>query len=168
MKTEADYLHILRNRIMALRAKLETCPHAGEITFSYGQDYYQEEVRSIGLRMIREGLYQEGEKLILDYTREHYPDEAETETRWIGKMMRYLHVITDALIDNLKAEGYTALQSNTDLPYENALFFPVQSTGQANYFQKGSEIQTQVPLDMLIEIKKPEGLLYFRSNAQTY
>lgn len=168
MKTEADYLHILRNRIMALRAKLENCPNAGDITFSYGQDYYQEEVRSIGLRMIRDGLYQEGEKLMLDYTREHYPDQEENEVLWISKMMRYLHSITDDLIDNLKAEGYTVLQSNTDLPYENALFFPVQHHGPRSYFQKGTEIRTQLPLDMQVERKKPEGLLYFRSNSLAY
>lgn len=153
---------------MALRAKLEACPHAGEITFSYGQDFYQEEVRSIGLRMIRDGLYQEGEHLILEFTRQYYPDQVENEIRWIGKMMRYLHSITDALIDNLKAEGYTALQSNTDLPNENALFFPVQHHGPRNYFQKGKEIKSQIPLDLKIERKNPEGLLYFRSSTQAY
>ncbi|MEN5435534.1 hypothetical protein ABE545_18000 [Sphingobacterium faecium] len=119
------YVHELLNRQMALQAKIEDSPIAGDIQFEYGHDYYQEETRCMGLRMIRDGLDKEGEKLILDFTTEHYPGNEENEKKWIGKMMRYLNAITPTLIDNLLAEGYTALQSNVELPNENAIFYPI-------------------------------------------
>jgi hypothetical protein len=119
------YVHELLNRQMALRAKIEESPIAGDIQFEYGKDYYQEEARSMGLRMIRDGLEREGEKLILDFTTEHYPGYEENEKKWISKMMRYLNAITPTLIDNLIAEGYIALQSNVELPNENAIFYPI-------------------------------------------
>jgi len=119
------YVHELLNRQMALRAKIEASPIAGDIQFEYGNDYYQEETRCMGLRMIRDGLDREGEKLMLDFITEHYPEHQENEKKWIGKMMRYLNAITPTLIDNLLAEQYTALQSNVELPNENAIFYPI-------------------------------------------
>lgn len=121
------YVHELLNRQMALRAKIEASPLAGDIQFEYGKDYYQEETRSMGLRMIRDGLEKEGEKLILDFVTEHYPGNEECEKTWIGKMMHELEAITPTLIENLLADGYRALQSNVELPNENALFLPVEN-----------------------------------------
>ena len=76
--------------------------------------------------MIRDGLEKEGEKLILDFVAEHYPGCEEREKSWIGTMMRDLEAITPILIDNLLADGYRALQSNVELPNENALFYPIE------------------------------------------
>lgn len=120
------YIHELLNRQMALRAKIEASSIAGDIQFDYGNDYYQEETRSMGLRMIRDRLEKEGEKLILDFVTEHYPGGEELEKNYIGKMMRDLEAITPILIDNLLADGYRALQSNVELPNENALFYPIE------------------------------------------
>jgi hypothetical protein len=120
------YVHELLNRQMALRAKIEASPLAGDIQFESGKDYYQEETRSMGLRMIRDGLEKEGEKLILDFVAEHYPGSEEREKTWIGKMMHELEAITPTLIENLLADGYRALQSNVELPNENALFCPIE------------------------------------------
>jgi len=64
---------------MALRAKIEESPIAGEIKMSYGRDFYQEEVRSTGLAMIRDGWDMEGEQLILDFVHEHYPMRVKDE-----------------------------------------------------------------------------------------
>lgn len=80
----------------------------------------------MGLRMIRDGLEKEGEKLILDFVAEHYPGSEEREKTWIGKMMHELEAITPTLIENLLADGYRALQSNVELPNENALFCPIE------------------------------------------
>lgn len=160
-----EYLHTLRNRMMALRAKIEENPKAGELQPVYGHDMYQEEIRCMGLRMIRDGLNHEGENLILDFVREHYPESIETERNWIGKMMRYLNLITDTLIDNLLAEGYIGLRSNTDLPYENALFYPIRTLTGDNSLYHRLNIQTLVPLDGLQGSAKFEGWLYFPSGS---
>lgn len=150
---------------MALRAKIEAYPGAGDLSFSYGQDYYQEEARSMGLHMIREGMLEEGEKTILDYCREHYPDQVEAEVRWISKMMRYLNAFTDTLLDNLRGEGYVALQSNTDLPHENALFYPLKSLADARVLDVQIGLRTVITLDEQTEANKLEGYLYFPSST---
>lgn len=85
MEQTFDYIHELLNRQMALRAKIEASPIAGELELSYNNDYYQEEARSMGLAMIRDGFGDEGEQLILDFTNEHYPDRVEDERIWIKK-----------------------------------------------------------------------------------
>ncbi|MCY1460974.1 hypothetical protein D9M71_785830 [compost metagenome] len=41
-------------------------------------------------------------------------------------MMHELEAITPILMDNLLADGYRALQSNVELPNENALFYPIE------------------------------------------
>lgn len=161
-QAENEHLHTLRNRIMALRAKLEECPLAGDLTLKYGCDYYQEETRSMGLRMMKDGLNQEGEELILNYTLEHYPEFVETEKMWISKMMRYVNGITDTLIDNLRGEGYLGIQSNTDLPYENALFQPVRSLSEIKDQDWQLGLQTFIPLSEEIDANKLPGFLYFK------
>ncbi|HZH54292.1 MAG TPA: hypothetical protein VFD72_01465 [Sphingobacteriaceae bacterium] len=161
-QAEQDYLHTLRNRMMALRANIEECPLAGDLTLKYGCDYYQEEIRSMGLRMMKEGLNEEGEKLILNYTREHYPEFVESEKIWISKMMRYANAITDTLIDNLRGEGFLGIQSNTDLPNENALFQPVRSLSEIKDQDWQLGLQTFIPLTEEIDTKKLPGYLYFK------
>lgn len=161
MEVIYEHLQILRNRMMALRAKIEASPRAGELQTVYGRDLYQEETRCMGLRMMRDGLDQDGEVLILDFTRAHYPDDVETERAWVTKMMRYLNRITETLIDNLLAEGYIALRSNTDLPYENALFYPVQTLDDDRLLFQQLSIHTVLPLDELKNTETVEGWLYF-------
>jgi len=161
-----NYIHELRNREMALRAKIMGSPFAGDIQFAYGQDYYQEEVRSIGLRMIRDGLTKDGEKIILEYTQEHYPEYVEDELKWIGKMMRYLRAVTDTLIDNLLAEKYVILQGNIDLPSENIIFYPLKKLN--------SESKTSLILEFnnLIDITQPaqtldlQGWVYYDTEKE--
>lgn len=165
MQNTMEHTHTLRNRIMALRAKIEAYPQAGDLVFRYGQDYYQEETRSIGLHMIREGMLEEGEKTILDYCREHYPDQVETEVRWISKMMRYLNAFTDTLLDNLRGEGYIALQSNTDLPNENALFYPLKTLADARVIDVQIGLRTVIQLDEQTEANQLDGYLYFPSGT---
>lgn len=162
-RIEDEYVHTLRNRIMALRAKIEDRPKAGQLVFQYDEDYYQEETRSIGIRMIREGYNEEGEKLIVDFTREHYPDYTKHETKWVSKMMRYLNVFSDTLIDNLRGEGFVALQSNTDLPNENALFYPIFSRAQSRSTDLQLGLMTVVLLDEIKNGDNFEGLLYYKS-----
>lgn len=132
-----EHTHTLRNRIMALRAKIEAYPGAGDLPFSYGHDY----------------------------CREHYPDQVEAEVRWISKMMRYLNAFTDTLLDNLRGEGYVALQSNTDLPHENALFYPLKSLADARVLDVQIGLQTVITLDEQTEANKLEGYLYFPSGT---
>lgn len=151
--------------MMALRAKIEENPWGGELQPAYGQDLYQEETRCMGLRMIRDGLDRDGEQLILNFTRKHYPEALENERVWISKMMHYLNTITDTLIDNLLAEGYIALRSNTDLPYENALFYPIRTLAGDNFLYHQLNIQTLIPLDGLRQAAKLEGWLYFPSGT---
>lgn len=161
MNQESEYTHTLRNRLMALRAKIEASPLAGDIQFQYGQDYYQEEVRSMGIFLIRNGFEKDGENMILDFVKEHYPLYVEQEIKWISKMMHYLNNITTILIDNLIAEGYTHLQSNTDLPYEHAIFYPIKGLNDTSY------LSIQLGIAFLIDLKKVQsekisGLLYFK------
>lgn len=160
MNQESEYHRVLRNRLMALRAKIEKSPLAGEIQFQYGQDYYQEEIRSMGLHLIREGWSMQGETMILDFIEEHYPDYIEEETKWINKMMRYLRAITETLIDNLKAEGYTHLQSNTDLPHEHALFYPIRDLTDVSYLAIQLDLKLVINLDE-VQTEHMDGWLYF-------
>lgn len=119
------YIYELHNRQIALGAKIEASAFAGKINLEYGIDYFQEETRSMGLRMIRDGLIANGEKLILDYTIAHYPTQVANEKKWINKMMLHLARSTPEVIENLIIDGALALQSNVELPYENAIFYPI-------------------------------------------
>lgn len=163
MQQTFDYIHELLNRQMALRAKIEASPSAGEISFNYGEDYYQEEVRSMGLAMIREGMNDEGEQLILDFTLEHYPDKIDDERLWIQKMMRYLNAITDTLIDNLHAEGYKWLQGNVDMPNEHAIFYPIYELNADSLQSLELALNTIVDLSKPEELENLQGWLYYRS-----
>ncbi|MDM1295685.1 hypothetical protein HX021_15445 [Sphingobacterium sp. N143] len=162
MESTFDYIHELLNRQMALRAKIEASPIAGEIIFTYGNDYYQEEVRSMGLAMIREGLDTEGEQLILDFTKEHYPMHVDNELKWIKKMMRYLQLITDTFIDNLHAEGYRWLQSNVDMPNTHALFYPIYELDTASLQAVHLGLNTLVDLAQPDQLEKLQGWAYYR------
>ncbi|OOG19025.1 hypothetical protein BWD42_03475 [Sphingobacterium sp. CZ-UAM] len=166
MEQTFDYIHELLNRQMALRAKIEASPSAGEISFSYGEDYYQEEVRSMGLAMIREGMNDEGEQLILDFTQEHYPDKIDNERLWIQKMMRYLNAITDTLIDNLHAEGYKWLQGNVDMPNEHAIFYPLFDLNADSLQSLELGLNTIVDLSKPEELESLHGWLYYRSEKK--
>lgn len=157
------YVHELLNRQMALRAKIEDSPIAGDIQFEYGHDYYQEETRCMGLRMIRDRLDKEGEKLILDFTTEHYADNEENEKKWIGKMMRYLNAITPTLIDNLLAEGYTALQSNVELPNENAIFYPIYDLNTDTKRLLFMDSHILIDLKQADEFENFQGYVYYTS-----
>ncbi|MGJ1266151.1 hypothetical protein ACR78F_01215 [Sphingobacterium spiritivorum] len=163
MDTTYNYVHELRNRQMALRAKIEASTIAGEIRFSYGQDCYQEEARSMGLRMIRDGLDLKGEQMILGFVREHYPDYVEEELKWISKMMRYLNKITDTLIDNLLAEGYIALHGNIDLPNENTLFYPLKILDEESLLHYKLNINTLIDLSRPQDLEHLEGWVYYKS-----
>ncbi len=163
MEQAFDYIHELLNRQMALRAKIEASPIAGEIYFRYADDYYQEEVRSMGLAMIREGMSDEGEQLILDFTQEYYPDHLDDERMWIQKMMRYLNVITDTLIDNLHAEGYKWLQGNVDMPNEHAIFYPLYELNADSLQSLELALNTIVDLSKPEELENLQGWLYYRS-----
>lgn len=163
MEQTFDYVHELLNRQMALRAKIEESPIAGEINLSYGQDFYQEEVRSIGLAMIRDGLDMEGEQLMLDYVHEHYPTRVEDERDWINKMMHYLGAITDTFIDNLQAEGYRWLQGNVDMPNEYALFYPVHEMDEFGRLSHKLGLNTLVDLKNPDELEQLKGWIYYRS-----
>ncbi|AIM37124.1 hypothetical protein KO02_10800 [Sphingobacterium sp. ML3W] len=159
-----DYIHELRNRQMALRARIEDSLAAGEIKFQYGEDHYQEEARCMGLRMIRDGLEKEGEQVILDFTKEHYPDQIDNERVWIGKMMRYLNAITDTLLDNIRAEGYIALQSNVELPNENAIFHPIRHLNIEHLPSLAMNGHSLVDLSQPETVKHLEGWLYYQSD----
>ncbi|WP_270088969.1 hypothetical protein [Sphingobacterium sp. SYP-B4668] len=161
-----DYIHELRNRQMALRAKIEASPIAGEIQFVYGEDYYQEEARSMGLRMIRDGLDLEGEQMILEFTREHYPTYVEEELKWISKMMRYLNAVTDTLIDNLLAEQYIALQGNIDLPNDNAIYYPIRELNEESILLFNLDILTLIDLTNPKETENLQGWVYYRSDKE--
>lgn len=165
MEQTFNYIHELFNREMALRAKIEASPIAGEISFSYGKDYYQEEVRSMGLAMIRDGLNNEGEQLILDFTREHYPDHVAQELAWIKKMMRYLVAITDTFIDNLHTEGYKWLQGNVDMPNEHAIFYPIYELNETSLLSFELGLNTVVDLSQPNELETLQGWAYYRSEA---
>lgn len=162
MEQAFDYIHELLNRQMALRAKIEASPIAGEIHFRYADDYYQEEVRSMGLAMIREGMNDEGEQLILDFTQEYYPDHLDDERMWIQKMMRYLNAITDTLIDNLHAEGYKWLQGNVDMPNEHAIFYPLYELNADSLQSLELALNTIVDLSKPDELENLQGWLYYR------
>jgi hypothetical protein len=161
-----DYFHELRNRQMALRAKIEASTIAGEIRFLYGRDCYQEEARSMGLRMIRHGLVTEGEQMILDFTREHYPQYVEEELKWISKMMHYLNAVTETLIDNLLAEGYVALQGNIDLPSDNAIFYPIDALNAESRLLFDLDIHTLIDLTQPKETQHLQGWVYYRSGPK--
>ena len=163
MDSTYNYIHELRNRQMALRAKIEASTIAGEIQFSYGQDCYQEEARSMGLRMIRDGLDLKGEQMILGFVREHYPAYVEEELKWISKMMRYLNKITDTLIDNLLAEGYIALHGNIDLPNENTLFYPLKILDKESLLHYKLNINTLIDLNRPQDLEHLEGWVYYKS-----
>jgi len=163
MEQTFDYVHELLNRQMALRAKIEESPIAGEIKMSYGQDYYQEEVRSMGLAMIRDGLGMEGEQIILDYVHEHYPNQVENELIWINKMMHYLEAITDTFIDNLLAEGYQWLQGNVDMPNEYIIFYPIRQLDEFGKLSLSLGLNTLVDLKKLNELEQLQGWVYYRS-----
>ena len=158
-----SYIHELRNREMALRAKIFASPLGGKIEFSYGHDYFQEEVRSMGLRMMRDGLRKEGEKLILDYTEQHYPSDLENERIWITKMIRYLRAITDPLIDNLQAEQYIALQGNIDLPSENVLFYPIKELNEESNDSLIIGFNNVIALNQTESTLEVTGWVYYRS-----
>lgn len=163
MEQTFDYVHELLNRQMALRAKIEESPIAGEININYGQDFYQEEVRSMGLAMIRDGWAMEGEQLILDYVHEHYPTRIEDERNWINKMMHYLEVITDIFIDNVRAEGYRWLQGNVDMPNEHVIFYPVHELDEFGKLSLQLGLNTIVDLKNPSELEQLQGLIYYRS-----
>ncbi|MGB3065924.1 hypothetical protein [Sphingobacterium thalpophilum] len=163
MEQTFDYIHELLNRQMALRVKIEASPIAGELELSYNNDYYQEEARSMGLAMIRDGFGDEGEQLILDFTNEHYPDRVEDERIWIKKMMRYLNAITDTLIDNFHAEGYKWLQGNVDMPNENAIFYPIHELNAASLQSFELGLNTVVDLRQANEVEQLQGWAYYRS-----
>lgn len=162
MEQPFDYIHELLNRQMALRAKIEASPIAGEIKFSYGNDYYQEEVRSMGLAMIHDGLNDQGEQLILDFIKEHYPKHLDAELEWIKKMMRYLNAITDTFIDNLHAEGYRWLQGNVDLPNEHAIFYPIFELNSASLQSFELGLNMVVDLTNANEVENLRGWAYYR------
>ncbi|WP_447768780.1 hypothetical protein [Sphingobacterium faecium] len=163
MDQNYDYIHELRNRQMALHAKIEASSIAGEIKFDYGKDYYQEEARCTGLRMIREGMNLEGENLILEYTKEYYPKYVEDEKKWIGKMMHDLNSITPTLIDNLIAEGYIALQSNVELPNDHALFYPIRELNVNSTRILFMDSDLLVNLIQSDSIDNLSGWVYYRS-----
>ncbi|MGJ1509410.1 hypothetical protein ACR79N_24705 [Sphingobacterium siyangense] len=163
MEQTFDYIHELLNRQMALRAKIEESPIAGEIKMSYGQHFYQEEVRSMGLAMIRDGWDMEGEQLILDFTHEHYPTRAKDELIWINKMMHYLEAITDTFIDNLHAEGYRWLQGNVDMPNEHAIFYPVHDIDAFGKLSQELGLNTLIDLKIPNPLEQLPGWIYYRS-----
>ncbi|WP_104381843.1 hypothetical protein [Sphingobacterium sp. HMA12] len=166
MEQAFDYIHQLLNRQMALRAKIEASPVAGEISFRYANDYYQEEVRSMGLAMIRDGMSDEGEQLILDFTQEYYPDHLDDECLWIKKMIRYLSAVTDTLIDNLHAEGYKWLQGNVDMPNEHALYYPLHKLNADSLQSLELGLHTIVDLSKPEEFEDLHGWLYYRSEEK--
>gem|GEM_PF-195318 len=165
MEQTFDYVHELLNRQMALRAKIEESPIAGEINLGYGQDFYQEEVRSMGLAMIRDGWTVEGEQMVLDYVHEHYPTQIEDERNWINKMMHYLEAITDTFIDNVQAEGYRWLQGNVDMPNEHAIFYPVHELDEFGKLSVELGLKTLVDLKNPDELEQLQGLIYYRSSG---
>ncbi|SUJ28027.1 Uncharacterised protein [Sphingobacterium multivorum] len=150
---------------MALRAKIEESPIAGEIKMSYGRDFYQEEVRSTGLAMIRDGWDMEGEQLILDFVHEHYPMRVKDELTWINKMMHYLAVVTDTFIDNLHAEGYRFLQGNVDMPNEHAIFYPVHELDAFGKLSQELGMNTIVDLKISNQLEQLQGWIYYRSGS---
>jgi len=165
METNYPYQEILADRIHALEQVLESMPgeiHPGR---RYGEDLFQEEFRSMGLRLIRDGLDREGESLILAYTEKHYPENIQEERLWIPKMVRYPNAITDILLDNLHAEGYVGLQANTIPFYENALLYPVKSVEETEAFLLTLPICTIIPLSEVVGNFKQLGLLYFKSGS---
>jgi len=157
-----DYIHELRNREMALRAKLFNSPIGDKISLKYGQDFFQEEVRSMGLRLIRDGFDKEGENVILEYTQHHYPTYLQDERNWIHKMMRYLRAINETLIDNLKAEQYILIKANIELPSENALFYPLKSLNEECENARIIGFNQIITLNQL-EKSDFKGWLYYRS-----
>ncbi len=150
---------------MALRAKIEESPIAGEIKMSYGRDFYQEEVRSTGLAMIRDGWDMEGEQLILDFVHEHYPMRVKDELTWINKMMHYLAAVTDTFIDNLHAEGYRFLQGNVDMPNEQAIFYPVHELDAFGKLSQELGMNTIVDLKISNQLEQLQGWIYYRSGS---
>ncbi len=150
---------------MALRAKIEESPIAGEIKMSYGRDFYQEEVRSTGLAMIRDGWDMEGEQLILDFVHEHYPMRVKDELTWINKMMHYLAAVTDTFIDNLHAEGYRFLQGNVDMPNEHAIFYPVHELDAFGKLSQELGMNNIVDLKISNQLEQLQGWIYYRSGS---
>ncbi len=150
---------------MALRAKIEESPIAGEIKMSYGRDFYQEEVRSTGLAMIRDGWDMEGEQLILDFVHEHYPMRVKDELTWINKMMHYLAAVTDTFIDNLHAEGYCFLQGNVDMPNEHTIFYPVYELDAFGKLSQELGMNTIVDLKISNQLEQLQGWIYYRSGS---
>jgi len=150
---------------MALRAKIEESPIAGEIKMSYGRDFYQEEVRSTGLAMIRDGWDMEGEQLILDFVHEHYPMRVKDELTWINKMMHYLAAVTDTFIDNLHAEGYRFLQGNVDMPNEQAIFYPVHELDAFGKLSQELGMNTIVDLKISNQLEQLQGWIYYHSGS---
>ncbi|HAF35412.1 MAG TPA: hypothetical protein DCG88_15620 [Sphingobacterium sp.] len=165
MEQTFDYIHELLNRQMALRAKIEESPIAGEIKMSYGRDFYQEEVRSTGLAMIRDGWDMEGEQLILDFVHEHYPMRVKDELTWINKMMHYLAAVTDTFIDNLHAEGYCFLQGNVDISNEHAIFYPVHELDAFGKLSQELGMNTIVDLKISNQLEQLQGWIYYRSGS---
>ncbi len=153
MNQTNDYIQELHNREMTLRDRILTSPQAYKTKLAYGEDYFQEEFRSMGLRMIRDGLAKEGEQFILKYTEKNYPDYIDDEIKWIGKMMNYLRAITDTLIDNLQAEKYIMLQGNIAMPSENIIFYPLKRLNREStrYLSAG--------FNNLIDITQPENII---------
>lgn len=166
MEQTFDYVHELLNRQMALRAKIEESPIAGDINMIYGQDFYQEEVRAMGLAMIRDGWDLEGEQLIQDYVAEHYPERTNDELIWINKMMHYLEAVTDTFIDNLQAAGYKWLQGNVDMPNENALFYPVHEIDEFGALSAKLGINNLIDLKNSDELENLQGWIYYRSGIK--
>lgn len=162
MQETFDYIHELLNRQMALRAKIEASPLAGELRFYYGNDYYQEEARSIGLAMIREGMDAEGQQVILDFTKEHYRNHVDAEILWIARMMRDLLAITDTFVDNLQADGYTYLQSNVDLPNRHAIFYPIHNLDEKSLLSSEIGLYTVLDLRDVNHLEHLEGWAYYR------
>lgn len=163
METTYPYNLILNDRLHALELFVENHPLWCNKNRSYGEDIFQEEVRCMGLRMIRDGLDREGENLILDFTRKYYPEALQYEMIWGAKMMRYLSTLTETLVENLLAEGYIALQGNTLPGYENTLFFPIKSIEEAEEFLTSLSLTTIQPLKEFLGHRKLSGWLYFKS-----